>query len=212
MPKGCWWTLLIESFSTGRREVERRLDDLMFSLPLRKCFHDAGGVGPPLRCVVKAAALAVQAGNAPPVGGDEIRTRVLRVWGLIHGLVGLHRAGALKARSDRNAIQFIVDAARALAPSRRAEVPIDELPCSAVAPKSRISKGTPAMAHNFAINDDVHHQLQGPQGRAVVKERSVYTIVTCLPIEADGRPRYRIKSKTENIERVVTEEQISRLG
>ncbi len=32
------------------------------------------------------------------------------------------------------------------------------------------------------------------------------------PIEADGRPRYRIKSKTENIERVVTEEQISRLG
>ena len=31
-------------------------------------------------------------------------------------------------------------------------------------------------------------------------------------IEADGRPRYRIKSKTENVERVVTEEQISRLG
>jgi hypothetical protein len=53
--------------------------------------------------------------------------------------------------------------------------------------------------------------LQGPQGRAVNKERSVYTIVTCLPIEADGRPRYRIKSKTENVERVVTEEQISRL-
>ena len=65
------------------------------------------------------------------------------------------------------------------------------------------------MAHNYAINDDVHHQLQG---RAVVKQRSVYTIVTCLPIEADGRPRYRIKSKTENVERVVTEEQISRLG
>jgi hypothetical protein len=28
----------------------------------------------------------------------------------------------------------------------------------------------------------------------------------------DVLPRYRIKSKTENIERVVTEEQISRLG
>jgi len=55
------------------------------------------------------------------------------------------------------------------------------------------------MAHNFAINDDVHHQQQGPQGRATAKERSIYTIVTCLPIEADGRPRYRIKSKTENI-------------
>ena len=67
------------------------------------------------------------------------------------------------------------------------------------------------MAHNYAINDDVHHQLQGPQGRAVVKQRSVYTVVSCLPIEADGRPRYRIKSKTENVERVVTEEQISRL-
>jgi hypothetical protein len=70
----------------------------------------------------------------------------------------------------------------------------------------------PAMAHNFAINDDVHHQQQGPQGRATAKERSIYTIVTCLPIESDGRPRYRIKSKTENVERVVTEEQISRLG
>ena len=68
------------------------------------------------------------------------------------------------------------------------------------------------MAHSFAINDDVHHHMQGPQGRAVVKQRSVYTIVSRLPIEADGRPRYRIKSKTENIERVVTEEQISRLG
>src|ERR1700674_5422049 len=65
------------------------------------------------------------------------------------------------------------------------------------------------MAHNYAINDDVHHQLQGPQGRAGVKQRSVYTVVSCLPIEADGRPRYRIKSKTENVERVVTEEQLS---
>ena len=67
------------------------------------------------------------------------------------------------------------------------------------------------MAHNFAINDDVHHQMQGPQGRTTAKERSVYTIVTRLPIEADGRPRYRIKSKTGNIERVVTEDQISPL-
>jgi hypothetical protein len=77
--------------------------------------------------------------------------------------------------------------------------------------KSPASTERQMMAHNYAINDDVHHQLQGPQGRAVVKQRSVYTIVTCLPIEADGRPRYRIKSKTENVERVVTEEQISRL-
>jgi hypothetical protein len=78
--------------------------------------------------------------------------------------------------------------------------------------KSALQRKDRPMAHNYAINDDVHHQLQGPQGRAVTKQRSVYTIVTCLPIEADGRPRYRIKSKTENVERVVTEEQISRLG
>jgi hypothetical protein len=88
----------------------------------------------------------------------------------------------------------------------------DSLPRRAFAPKSPSSTGAPAMAHNFAINDDVHHQRQGPQGRADVKERSVYTIVTCLPIEADGRPRYRIRSKSDNVERVVTEEQISRLG
>jgi hypothetical protein len=87
----------------------------------------------------------------------------------------------------------------------------DLLLLGAILPKSRTSTERQTMAHNFAINDDVHHQLQGPQGRAGTKERSVYTIVTCLPIEADGRPRYRIKSKTENIERVVTEEQISRL-
>ena len=87
------------------------------------------------------------------------------------------------------------------------------LPYEAVETKSLFSTPErPTMAHNYAINDDVHHQLQGPQGRATVKERSVYTIVSCLPIEADGRPRYRIKSKTENVERVVTEEQISRLG
>ncbi len=68
------------------------------------------------------------------------------------------------------------------------------------------------MAHNYAINDDVHHQLQGPQGRAVVKQRSVYTIVTCLPIEATAVPAIASRARPENIERVVTEEQISRLG
>ena len=33
------------------------------------------------------------------------------------------------------------------------------------------------MAHNYAINDDVHHQLAGPAGPADVKERSIYTVV-----------------------------------
>ena len=66
------------------------------------------------------------------------------------------------------------------------------------------------MTHSFSINDDVHHQSQGPQGRAQKIQSNVYTIVGCMPIEADGRVRYHIRSKTENIERIVTEEQLSR--
>jgi hypothetical protein len=68
------------------------------------------------------------------------------------------------------------------------------------------------MAHIFSINDNVHHQAQRPQGRADNGERAIYTIVARLPIEADGRIRYRIRSKTENFERVVTEDQISQLN
>ena len=68
------------------------------------------------------------------------------------------------------------------------------------------------MAYKSPINDDVLFQFQGPQGRAVPKQRDVYTIIARMPIEADGRPRYRIKSKTEKVEHVVTEEQISQLG
>ena len=64
------------------------------------------------------------------------------------------------------------------------------------------------MAHIFSINDNVHHQTQRPQGRADIGERVIYTIVAYLPIEADGRIRYRIKSKAENFERVVTEDQL----
>ncbi len=68
------------------------------------------------------------------------------------------------------------------------------------------------MGYNYAINDSVLLRLQGPQGRVVPEQRNIYTITARLPIEADGRPRYRIKSETEKVERVVTEEQISQLG
>jgi hypothetical protein len=68
------------------------------------------------------------------------------------------------------------------------------------------------MGYNYAINDDVLYHLQEPQGRDVPKKRNIYTITVRMPIEADGRSRYRIKSKTEKVERVVTEEQISQLG
>lgn len=68
------------------------------------------------------------------------------------------------------------------------------------------------MNHSYSIDDEVHHQGQGPQGRTAQVTREVYTIVRCMPIEGDGRIRYRIKSSTGNVERVVTEDQLSRLG
>jgi hypothetical protein len=76
----------------------------------------------------------------------------------------------------------------------------------------RNRKNERTMPYNYAIDDDVLFLLQGPQGREVPKQPGVYTVTARLPIEADGRSRYRIKSKTEKIERVVTEEQISQLG
>ena len=42
-----------------------------------------------------------------------------------------------------------------------------------------------------------------------VEKPTVYTVVQQLPIESDGRIRYRIKSQSENFERVVTEDQLS---
>ena len=65
------------------------------------------------------------------------------------------------------------------------------------------------MPHAYALNEEVLHRGQGPQGRVQVEEPKVYTIVQRMPIEADGRLRYRIKSKSESIERVVTEDQLS---
>ena len=67
------------------------------------------------------------------------------------------------------------------------------------------------MSYAYKLNEDVRHQPQGPQGRAVTDELTVYTIVKRMPIEADGRLRYRIKSKSDNVERVVTEDQLSYL-
>ena len=65
------------------------------------------------------------------------------------------------------------------------------------------------MSYAYKPNEDVHHQPQGPQGRAATDRPMVYTVVQRMPIEADGRVRYRIKSKSDNVERVVTEEQLS---
>jgi hypothetical protein len=65
------------------------------------------------------------------------------------------------------------------------------------------------MPHIYKPRDDVRHLGQGPQGRMTVEKPTVYTVVQRLPIESDGRIRYRIKSQSENFERVVTEDQLS---
>jgi hypothetical protein len=62
------------------------------------------------------------------------------------------------------------------------------------------------MEHTYHIDDHVLRQIDGPQGRDIVEQSNVYTILALLPVEADGRPRYRIKSKEETFERVVTED------
>ena len=68
------------------------------------------------------------------------------------------------------------------------------------------------MEHIYHIDDHVSRQVDGPQGRGVVEQSNVYTILALLPVEADGRLRYRIKSQEENFERIVTEEALSRLN
>jgi len=63
------------------------------------------------------------------------------------------------------------------------------------------------MSYAYKLNEAVLHRGQGRQGRVQVEQPKVYTIVQQMHVEADGRLRYRIKS--ENIERVVTEDQLS---
>jgi hypothetical protein len=65
------------------------------------------------------------------------------------------------------------------------------------------------MSHAYKLNEDVQHSPRGPQGRVEVEPPMIYTIVKRMPIEADRRLRYRIKSKSDNVERVVTEDQLS---
>lgn len=86
---------------------------LMFALPLRAHFRREDGIGPPLRRVVKATAAALRDGIA---NEDAVKTAVLRIWGLAHGMVGLYVAGALRARSKADAVALIASGASRLAP------------------------------------------------------------------------------------------------
>ena len=66
------------------------------------------------------------------------------------------------------------------------------------------------MSNAYKLNEDIQHSPQRPQGRVEIEAPpTIYTIVKLMPIEADGRLRYRIKSKADNVERVVTEDQLS---
>lgn len=65
------------------------------------------------------------------------------------------------------------------------------------------------MPYIYKPNDDVLHVGQGPRGRMSLEKPTTYTVIQQLPIESDGRIRYRIKSQSENFERVVTEDQLS---
>jgi hypothetical protein len=69
------------------------------------------------------------------------------------------------------------------------------------------SKGNAEMAHVYQINEAVLHRGQGPQGRVEVEQPKVYTIVQRMPVEADGRLRYRIRS--DKVERIVTEDELT---
>jgi len=80
--------------------AEPHLYDLIFSLPLRKWYAMADGLGPAFRRVTAASLAAV----GPTKDGER---QVFRLWGMTHGLIGLYRAGAWRSRSDRQAIQFI---------------------------------------------------------------------------------------------------------
>jgi hypothetical protein len=64
-----------------------------------------------------------------------------------------------------------------------------------------------AVRHPYGPKDEVLHLGQVPKGRVAVEAPKIYTIVQCMPVGADGRLRYRIKS--DKTERIVTEDELS---
>jgi hypothetical protein len=83
--------------------------------------------------------------------------------------------------------------------------------CAVVVPSSWVESSTTPkerqMSHAYQLNAAVLHRGQGPQGRVQIEEPKVYTVIQRMPVESDGRIRYRIKS--DKIERIVTEDELS---
>lgn len=76
------------------------LYDLMFSMPLRKWYGAASGIGPAVRRITAASIVAI---------GDrkDAKAHVFRISGLVHGLLGLHRTETWRAANRGKAVEFI---------------------------------------------------------------------------------------------------------
>ena len=78
---------------------------------------------------------------------------------------------------------------------------------AALSPHPKISFLADAKCHMLTSYTTKSFIAVKDQGRAQVEVPQIYTIVQCMPVEADGRLRYRIKS--DKIERVATEDELS---
>ena len=61
------------------------------------------------------------------------------------------------------------------------------------------------MTHKYTAGQNVF--FEPAYGKAAA--RGQYTVVRTLPVENDSRVSYRIKSETENFERIAEEHQLS---
>lgn len=62
-----------------------------------------------------------------------------------------------------------------------------------------------SMTHKFSPGQDVYYESAFGKQAA----RGQYKVVRPLPVENDNRLAYRIKSQTENFERIAEEHQLS---
>lgn len=90
----------LASSYAGFALANEHLYELMFSLPLREWYGASTGIGPAIRRVTAASVAAVGSREAA-------KTSVFRIWGLVHGLVGLYRTGTWRATNERKAATFI---------------------------------------------------------------------------------------------------------
>ena len=64
------------------------------------------------------------------------------------------------------------------------------------------------MSYVYKPDANVLYLAREPRSRKAVEQTNIYTVIRQMPIEADGRIRYRIKNQVDKTERVVTEEEL----